>query len=45
MVKRVYLAAGRGDEWRAYCEGLIATHGRKYSRVPGLRELLQGTRK
>ena len=40
--RRAYLAAGRGEEWRAYCEGLIAKHGRKYSLAPGLRELLKG---
>jgi hypothetical protein len=41
-VKRAYLVAGRGDERRTYCEGLIAKHGRKYSLVPGLKELLKG---
>lgn len=41
-VKKAYVAAGRGDEWRIYCEGLIVKHGRKYSLVPGLRALLQG---
>jgi uncharacterized Zn finger protein len=39
-VKRAYLAAGRGGEWRTYCEALIARHGRKYSLVPGLKALL-----
>ena len=41
-VKRAYLSAGRENKWRAYCEGLIAKHGRKYRLVPGLRALLQG---
>ena len=40
-VKKASVAAGRGDEWRMYCEGLIAKHGRKYSLAPGLRALLQ----
>lgn len=39
--RKAYLAAGRGDGWRAYCEGLIARHGRKYSLVPGLKALLK----
>lgn len=38
--RKAYLAAGRADEWRTYCEGLIAKHGRKYSLAPGLRALL-----
>jgi uncharacterized Zn finger protein len=40
--KKAYGAAGRGNEWRMYCEELIVKHGRKYSLVPGLRALLQG---
>ncbi len=40
--RKAYLAAGHADEWRTYCEGLIVRHGRKYSLVPGLRELLKG---
>lgn len=40
-VKRAYLVTGHEDEWRAYCEALIARHGRKYRLVPGLKELLQ----
>ncbi len=40
-VKRAHLAAGRAKEWRAYCEGLITKHGRKYRLVPGLRELIR----
>ena len=43
--RQAYVSAGRADEWRAYCEGLIARHGRKHSLVPGLRELLKGTGK
>ena len=43
-VKQAYLAAGREAEWRAYCEGLIATHGRKYSLAPHLKELLKTPR-
>jgi len=39
-VKRACLVAGREDEWRAYCEGLIAKHARKYKLVPGLKALL-----
>ncbi|MBI3977407.1 MAG: SWIM zinc finger domain-containing protein [Chloroflexi bacterium] len=33
-------AAGRGADWRAYLESLIARHGRKYSLVPRLKQLL-----
>jgi uncharacterized Zn finger protein len=43
--RQAYVSAGRADEWRAYCEGLIARHGRKHSLVPGLRELLKETGK
>ena len=39
--RRAYLTAGREGEWRTYCEGLIARHGRKYSLVPGLKALLK----
>ena len=42
-VKKAYVAAGRGDEWRMYCEGLIVKHGRKYSLVPGLRARCKGS--
>jgi uncharacterized Zn finger protein len=34
-----YVAANRGDEWRAYLEGLISKHVRKYSLRPGLEAL------
>lgn len=39
--RRAYLAAGRSDEWRTYCEGLISRHGRKHSLMPGLKALLK----
>ena len=39
---RAYRAAGRADEWRTYCEGLITKHARKYRLAPQLRELLAG---
>lgn len=41
-VKRACLVAGREDEWRAYCEALIAKHARKYKLAPGLKALLAG---
>jgi uncharacterized Zn finger protein len=37
--RRAYLAAGRGEEWSAYLEGLIRTHARKYSLRPQLEAL------
>jgi uncharacterized Zn finger protein len=40
IARRAYDAAGRTDEWQAYCQGLIARHGRKYSLVPQLKRLL-----
>jgi uncharacterized Zn finger protein len=40
LARRAYGAAGRMDEWQAYCQGLIAKHGRKYSLVPQLKRLL-----
>jgi uncharacterized Zn finger protein len=33
----IYLQHGRGAEWRAYLNGLLETHGRKYKLVPMLR--------
>ena len=33
------LAAGKPDEWRAYINGVLTTHGRKYKLVPLLRPL------
>ena len=35
-----YLGEGRGDEWRAYLQGLISKHYRKYSLRPQLEALL-----
>jgi uncharacterized Zn finger protein len=40
IARRAYGAAGRTEEWQAYCQGLIARHGRKYSLVPQLKQLL-----
>jgi len=40
IARRAYGAAGRTDEWQAYCQGLITKHGRKYSLVPQLKQLL-----
>ena len=37
--RQAYLAAKRGDEWRAYLEGLISQHTRKYSLRPQLEAL------
>jgi uncharacterized Zn finger protein len=37
--RRAYLGAGRSDEWRAYLEGLIGKHYRKYSLRPQLEAL------
>jgi uncharacterized Zn finger protein len=37
--RAAYLAAGRGGEWGAYLDGLIARHKRKYSLVPLLKRL------
>jgi uncharacterized Zn finger protein len=41
IARRAFLAAGRSREWRTYCEGLLATHARKYRLTPGLRDLLR----
>jgi uncharacterized Zn finger protein len=38
--RQAYLGAGRGDEWRAYLQGLISKHYRKYSLRPQLEALL-----
>ena len=38
--RSAYLASGRGAEWRAYLEDLVARHRRKYSLVPMLKGLL-----
>ena len=38
--RQAYLGAGRGDEWRAYLQGLISKHHRKYSLRPQLEALL-----
>jgi uncharacterized Zn finger protein len=35
----IYLLHGRQAEWRAYLEGVLAEHGRKYKLVPLLRAL------
>jgi uncharacterized Zn finger protein len=40
IARQAYGAAGRTDEWQAYCQALIAKHGRKYSLVPTLKQLL-----
>jgi uncharacterized Zn finger protein len=40
IARRAYGATGRTDEWQAYCQSLIARHGRKYSLVPQLKQLL-----
>jgi uncharacterized Zn finger protein len=40
IARRAYGAAGRTDEWLAYCQGLIARHGRKYLLVPTLKQFL-----
>jgi uncharacterized Zn finger protein len=37
--RRAYLAANRADEWRAYLEGLINKHARKYALRPRLEAL------
>ena len=34
------LASGRQDEWRQYVDSLLVRHGRKYSLVPQLKQLL-----
>ena len=39
--RQAYLAAGRADAWRAYVQGLIDKHARKYSLRPQL-EALRG---
>jgi uncharacterized Zn finger protein len=38
--RQAYLGAGRGDKWRAYLQGLISKHHRKYSLRPQLEALL-----
>jgi len=38
--RQAYLGAGRSDEWRAYLQGLISKHYRKYSLRPQLEALL-----
>jgi uncharacterized Zn finger protein len=40
IARRAHGAAGRTEEWQAYCQGLIVRHGRKYSLVPQLKQLL-----
>ncbi len=40
--RSAYRAAGREGEWRAYLEGLIARHGRKYKLRPMLEDLVSG---
>jgi uncharacterized Zn finger protein len=40
--RRAYLTAEREDEWRAYLEGLISKHARKYSLCPQLEALREG---
>jgi hypothetical protein len=37
--RQAYEASGRMDEWRAYLEGLITQHQRKYSLRPQLEDL------
>ena len=37
--RQAYLAADRADEWRAYLEGLIQKHARKYALRPRLEAL------
>jgi uncharacterized Zn finger protein len=41
IARRALLAAGRSQEWRTYCESLLATHARKYRLTPGLKDLLR----
>lgn len=38
--REIYLMHGRQAEWRAYLDGLLTTHARKYKLVPLLRQLM-----
>lgn len=39
QAKQAYLAAGRGDEWRRYLEGVRSTHQQKYKLMGLLKRL------
>lgn len=37
--RKAYQILGRTEEWRAYLDGLLIQHGRKYKLVPMLKTL------